>query len=73
VAKDLFATKHAQLNISVAVAFLCTQVKNPVKDDWKSLTQLFHYLHGMEEPPLILCLNFTTIGKLYYYWKAVVG
>jgi hypothetical protein len=33
VAKNLFASKHAWPDISVAVAFLCTQVKNPDEDD----------------------------------------
>ena len=63
VAKNLFALKHAQPDISVAVAFLCTRVKNPDKDDWKKLIQLVHYLRGMAELPLILCADSATVVK----------
>ena len=66
VVKNLFASKHTWSEISVAVAFLCTCVKNPDEDDWKKLIQLIHYLHGMEELPLILHANSTTVGK--WWW-----
>ena len=63
VVKNLFASKCTWPDISVAVAFLCTQVKNPDEDNWKKLIQLIHYLHGMEELPLILHADATTVGK----------
>ena len=63
VAKNLFALKHAQPDISVAVAFLCTRVKNPDEDDWKKLIWLVHYLCGMAELPLILCADSATVVK----------
>ena len=63
VAKNLFALKHAWPDISVAVAFLCTQVKNPNKDNWKKLIWLIYYLHGMEELPLILHADSATVVK----------
>ena len=66
VVKNLFASKHTQPDISVAVAFLCTWVKNPDKDDWKKLIWLIHYLCGTEEIPLILHANSTTVGK--WWW-----
>ena len=63
VVKNLFASKCTQPDISVAVAFLCTWVKNPEEDDWKKLIQLIHYLRGTEELPLILCADSATVVK----------
>ena len=37
VARLLFASKRARPDIQVAVAFLCTRVKNPTEEDYKKL------------------------------------
>ena len=63
VAKNLFASKRAWPDISVAVAFLCTRVKNPDEDDWKKLIRLVRYLRGMAELPLILRADSATVVK----------
>ena len=63
VAKNLFALKCAWPDISVAVAFLCTRVKNPDEDDWKKLIQLVHYLRGTAELPFILHADSATVVK----------
>ena len=63
VVKNLFASKHAWPDISVAVAFLCTRVKNPDEDNWKKLIRLVRYLCGTAELPLILCADSATVVK----------
>ena len=36
VAKALFACKRSHCDLQVAVAMLCTRVKGPMEEDWKS-------------------------------------
>ena len=43
-ARLLFASKRARPDIQVAVAFLCTRVKEPNVDDYKKLTRVIKYL-----------------------------
>ena len=37
VAKGLYVCKHAQSDICLAIAFLSTQVKGPIENDWNKL------------------------------------
>ena len=53
-AKALFLTKRARPDISTAVAFLTTWVKNPDVDNWKKLMQMIQYLKGSIDLPLTL-------------------
>ena len=54
VAKCLFLCKRARPDIQVAVAFLCTRVKEPDQDDWKKLVRLVQYLNGTKSLNLTL-------------------
>ena len=40
VARLLFSSKRARLDIQVCVAFLCTMVKEPTEQDYKKLEKL---------------------------------
>ena len=65
VAKALYITKRARPDISVAIAFLTTRVRQPDQDDWSKLSHLMKYLHGTRELPLILGSDGTGIVKWY--------
>ena len=54
VARLLFASKRARPDIQVAVAFLCTRVKNPTEEDYKKLGRLIRYVGETIHVPLIL-------------------
>jgi hypothetical protein len=54
VAKALYVTKRARLDISLATAFLTMQVRSPNIEDWEKLRHLMEYLRGDRERPLIL-------------------
>ena len=62
-AKLLFLCKRARPDIQTAVAFLCTRVKSPDKDDYKKLTHTIRYLCGSINMPLTLEANNTRIIK----------
>jgi hypothetical protein len=53
VAKALYVTKRARLDISLAIAFLKTRVRSPNIKDWEKLHHLMEYLRGDRERPLI--------------------
>jgi hypothetical protein len=54
VAKALYVTKRARLDISLAIAFLTTQVRSPNIEDWEKVHHLMEYLKGAGDRPLIL-------------------
>ncbi len=54
VAKVLYVTKRARTDISLAIAFLTTQVRSPNIEDWEKLCHLMEYLRGDRDRPLIL-------------------
>ena len=53
-ARLLFTCKQAQPDIQVAVAFLCTRVKAPTKEDYKKLTRVIRYLRSTIHLPLLI-------------------
>ena len=63
VAKLLFLCKRARPDLQTEVAFLCTRVKAPDKDDYKKLTRLVKYLRGTASLPLTLEANSLQIVK----------
>ena len=65
VAKALYITKRARPDISVAIAFLTTRVREPDLDDWEKLSHLMKYLRGTRELPLLLGGDNTGIVKWY--------
>ena len=46
VAKLLYVSKRARVDIDLAVSFLCTIVYKNTEEDWVKLRRLLHYLHG---------------------------
>jgi hypothetical protein len=68
VAKTLYVTKKARLNISLAIAFLTMQVRSPNIEDWEKLCQLMEYLRGDRDRPLILGADYE--GMLMWYVDA---
>ena len=66
VAKSLFATQRARPDISLAVAYLSTRVKEPDEDDWKKLTRLIQYLRDTVDLPLILRADGVSITKRWW-------
>ncbi len=69
VAKALYATKRARLDISLAIAFLTTQVRSPNIEDWEKLCHLMEYLRGDRDRPLILGTD--NEGMLMWYVDAL--
>jgi hypothetical protein len=49
VVKLLYLCRHTRQDIQTAVAFMCTRVKRPDKDDYKKLTRVMQYLHGIKQ------------------------
>ena len=45
IAKLLWVCQRGQMDCSPAMAFLCTHVKSPDVEDWKSLKRLISFLH----------------------------
>jgi len=68
VAKALYITKLARLDISVAIAFITTCVHEPSMDDWKKLHHLIAYLCVTED--MILTLGTNGFGILKWYVDA---
>jgi len=54
VAKALFLCKRARPDIQLAVATLCTRVKDPNQDDWRKLLRLMVFLSKTRDDELIL-------------------
>ncbi len=54
VAKALYLTKRARLDISLAIAFLTMRVRCHDIADWEKLRHLIEYLRGDRDRPHIL-------------------
>ena len=64
-AKLLFLSKRARPDIQLAVAFLCTRVKEPDEDDWKKLNRVLKYLQGSVGLPLVLSMDKSQTMRWY--------
>jgi hypothetical protein len=53
-AQGLFACKRARPDISPAIAFLTTRVRNPNQDDWQKLMRMIKYLKQTSKDRLTL-------------------
>ncbi len=62
VAKTLYMSKHARLDVSTAIAFLTTRVRAPDVDDWRKLSHLMEYLRVDRLHPLILSTDGSGCG-----------
>jgi hypothetical protein len=50
VAKNLYVTKRARPDTSLAIAFLTKRVRAPDRDDWEKLCHLMEYLRADQDP-----------------------
>ena len=66
VTEALFVCKRSRADIQTAVAFLCTRVKDPDEDDWKTLLRLLRYLRGTKN----LCLTLKADNLSMVSWWA---
>ena len=62
VAKLLYVSKRARLDIELPIAFLCTRVACSTEQDWCKLKRVLEYLHGTIEK--ILTLGADDIRKM---------
>ena len=65
VAKALFAASRGRPDIQVALAFLCTRVKNPTEEDWIKLLRMMRFLHKTQDDVLTLGAEGASIMKWY--------
>jgi hypothetical protein len=68
VAKTLYVSKGARLDISTAIAFLTTRVRAPDIDDWRKLSHLMEYLRVDRLCPLTMSADGS--GVLMWYVNA---
>jgi hypothetical protein len=68
MAKVLYITKRARLDISLAIAFLTKRVRSPDIEDWEKLCHLMEYLRGDRDRPRILGAD--NEGMLMWYVNA---
>jgi hypothetical protein len=68
VAKTLYVSKHARLDISTAIAFLTTRVRASDINDLRKLSHLMEYLRVDRLRPLILSADGS--GGLMWYVDA---
>ena len=61
-ARLLFAAKRARPDIQLAVAYLCTRVREPTEDDYLKLTRVIRYLRNTVH--LRLIIGWDTSGTL---------
>ena len=54
MARLLFDAKRARLDILVAVAYSCTRVREPTKDNYLKLARVIRYLRNTVHLPLII-------------------
>ena len=68
IAKTLYVSKCARLDVSTAIAFLTTRVRAPDVNDWRKLSHLMEYLRVNRLRPLILSADGR--GVLMWYVDA---
>lgn len=54
VVRLLFAAKRSRPDIQLSVAFLCSHVKNPTKEDYRKLGSVIRYIQRTIHLPLVL-------------------
>ena len=57
VMPGLYLSQHGCPDICTAISFLCGRLHNPDEDDYKKLTRMIRYLHGMKDLILTLRAN----------------
>ena len=57
VAKLLFVSKRARVDINLTVSFLCTRVSCSTNQDWEKLQRLLSYLMSSRDMPRVIGAN----------------
>lgn len=65
VAKNLFLSKRARLDIAPTVAILASRVQAPNQSDWNKLVRLMRYLHSTKKWHLTLSADDLRVIKWY--------
>lgn len=65
VAKALFLSKRARLDIAPTVAILASKVREPVQGDWNRLVRLMRYIHSTKGWHLTLSAEDLRVLKWY--------
>ena len=65
IAKLMFLSKRTRPDVQIPVAFLCTRVKEPDRDNWKKLGRIMKYLEGTIGLTLILGIDDTGVVKWF--------
>ncbi len=68
LSKQLYNPQHARPDVSTAIAFLTTRVRDPDIDDWRKLSHLVEYLRVHRLRPLIMSAD--GCGVLMWYVDA---
>ena len=67
-AKLLFIAPRARLDLSLAISFLCTRVKQPTEQDWKKLSRALQYL--MSTKDLLLTIQTDDVNRIHCHIDA---
>ena len=65
VAKLLYVSKRARVDIDLTVSFLCTRVSKSTEEDWVKLKRLLHYLYGTLDMEMIIGANGLDLMETY--------
>ena len=65
VAKGLFLSKRARLDIAPTISVLSTRVRDPIENDWKKLVRMMKYLNGTKGWHLTLSADSLRTIKWY--------
>ena len=63
VAKGLFVTKRGRLDIAPTIAFLCTRVQRPTRQDWNKLSRMMTFLSQTKKDVLTLSCDGSGVIK----------
>ena len=65
VAKLLYVSKRARVDIDLAVSFMCTRVSKSTEEDWDKLRRLLNYLYGTMDMPRVIGANGMEVMETY--------
>jgi hypothetical protein len=65
VAKGLFLSSRGRPDIQPTIAFLCTRVREPTRNDWIKLRRMMSYLYGTLN--LVRTLSTTNLGVVKWH------
>ena len=65
VAKLLYVSKRARVDIDLTVSFLCTRVSKSTDEDWVKLRRLLQYLFGTIDMERIIGANSLDLLETY--------